>query len=228
MSERSNSQSPNHDHADETSSPATGENAFDHLTLESRLESAGILVDDKAPAPALDLGTSAADVSPPSSMGQGVPQSQRARLAQWQEELPQGQVSGPGFSADRSSEARTSELGTAFAPPARAGRNKLWLLVFLVGAAGLWAFQSRPVKEAADDPVDGPADDTPVANLYEPDLAAPPFAPECWRSDKGFQFRYKDASDSMQTVERITQIPTLYRRNADCVPIAMQENSPTP
>ena len=228
MSERSNSKDANQIRPDETAPTAGLEDAFDHLTLENRLESAGILVDENASTPGLALDDALIDLGGPSSGGNTSVQSQRERLAQWQEDFSQGLPQNAPLATANSSEHAANHVGTAFAPPTRTGKSKGWLLVFLAGVLGIWALQSRPAEDATVDAVEEPVNDAPAAELYEPNLAAPPFAPECWRRDEGFQFRYKDASDALRTVDRVTQIPTLYRRNAKCIPATAQGNNSKP
>lgn len=228
MSERSNSKDPHQIRADQTAEASFLEEAFDHLTLENRLESAGILVDENAPTPGLALDDSLIEPAGPSSVGNASAQSQRERLAQWQEDFAQGLPQNAPLSTENASDPAANHVGTAFAPPTRTGKNKGWLLVFLAGVLGIWALQTRPAEEAPVEAVEEPVNDAPTAELYEPNLAAPPFAPECWRRDEGFQFRYKDASDQPRTVDRVTQIPTLYRRNAECIPATAQGSNTAP
>lgn len=228
MSERTNPLVTNTKQANEAASSSSAESAFDHLTLENRLESAGILLDEHAPAPGLAISDASSGSSHQSSSMQMRSQDKRERLAQWQEEFTQNLPARSPMAAVAPTEPNTNELGSSFAPPVRAGKNLLWLVVGLATALGIWATQLR-LDPATPDPLAAqPIDDAPVTELYEPVLSAPPFAPECWRRDEGFRFRYKDASDKIQTVDRVTQVPTLYRRNAECVAVGTQTSTSTP
>jgi hypothetical protein len=43
-------------------------------------------------------------------------------------------------------------------------------------------------------------------------------APDCWTTDDGYSFVYKNEAGEMVKVETVAEVPVLYRKNSVCVP----------
>lgn len=207
--------------------PAAGEDAFHHLTLEGRLHASGCSLGEDAPPLVLATPAQASSDAQRAFRPGSSSIASDARLVRWQEELTHASQPRAAEQTAIHVPIAAREMGTVFTPP-RAGRNIIWFWAALVGAALLLAYEFLPrEKREVNAPVES-AGVVPGADSFEPILSAPAFAPDCWRSDEGFRFRYKDASDHKQIVEEITEIPTLYRRNAECLPITGQEGTHAP
>jgi hypothetical protein len=86
-------------------------------------------------------------------------------------------------------------------------------VLIAVGVGGFLVFKVVTAPKAELVEAKPPEDDEFVRRMR----AQAEGAPECWKTDTGFDFVYKGPKGANQRADRIADVPHLYRRTAQCV-----------